>query len=295
MIKKLNIITDIELPGLKLFKKGKVRNVYDMGSSLLIVASDRISAFDFILPNGIPDKGATLTAISKFWFEKLENIMENHIISYDVKDYPEETKPYHDILDGRSMLVKKAELIEIECVVRGYIVGSGWKEYQQSGTVCGEKLPAGLKQAEILPEPIFTPAKKATTGHDENISISVMRDIIGNELTNTLIEKSMAIYNYGREFANQKNIILADTKFEFGIYDGKVILIDEVLTPDSSRYWPKSSYQIGMSPPSFDKQIIRDYLEKSGWDKQPPAPKLPEEIIVKAANKYKEIYGLLTQ
>ncbi len=282
------VITHIDLP-LKKFKQGKVRNVFDFGSELLIVSSDRVSAFDYILPNGIPNKGKVLTRVSAFWFDHTRDIAPNHMISIDMANFPNETQPYRKTLEGRSMLVKKTELIEIECVVRGYLVGSGWKEYQQSGTVCGIELPKGLQQADKLPEPIFTPSTKASEGHDENISISKMKDAIGAELTQKLLEKSLAIYKKGRDFADSKGIILADTKFEFGLLNNEVILIDEVLTPDSSRYWPKSDYRPGISPPSFDKQIIRDYLESSGWDKKPPAPQLPEAIITKTAEKYLEL------
>ncbi|MFC1770593.1 phosphoribosylaminoimidazolesuccinocarboxamide synthase [Candidatus Margulisiibacteriota bacterium] len=296
MLKTLDVITEINLPELKLFKKGKVRNVYDLGENLLIVASDRISAFDHILPNGIPHKGAVLTGISDFWFSKTKDIIDNHLISTDVANFPQETLQYKDILKGRSMFVKKTELIEIECVVRGYLAGSGWKEYQKDRSVCGISLPAGLQLASPLPEPIFTPATKAAEGdHDENITIQRMKDIIGTELSDLLIEKSLAIYQRGTGIAEDKGIILADTKFEFGIIDNQVILIDEVLTPDSSRFWPKSEYQVGISPPSFDKQIIRDYLENTGWDKNSPPPQLSSEIIQKAAARYNELRKLLLQ
>lgn len=287
------VVTDIQCPNLKLFKKGKVRSVFDFGDQLLIVASDRVSAFDVILDDGIPGKGSVLTEVSEFWFNRLKDLVPHHLISTQLNDFPTETQPYHAMLEGRSMLVKKTELIEVECVVRGYIVGSGWKEYQKDGTVCGIALPQGLRLADPLPEPIFTPAAKASQGHDENITLQTMENLIGKELTQTLSRLSLAIYEAGRAYAQTKGIILADTKFEFGIRDGKVVLIDEVLTPDSSRYWPKSEYQPGVSPPSFDKQIIRDYLETTSWNKQAPGPRLPEDIIQTTAAKYQEAKRLL--
>lgn len=286
-------LTVIDFSVLKLFKKGKVRYMYDFGDQLLMVASDRVSAFDFILPDGIPYKGATLTAVSVFWFDYLKDIVANHMITTDVRRYPKETEPYHSQLQGRSMLVKKTELIEIECVVRGYLAGSGWKEYQQFGTVCGALLPKGLRLADPLPEPIFTPAIKAREGHDENVSIERMQAVVGKEIAQFLIKTSLALYEKASAYAKTKGIILADTKFEFGQLGNEIILIDEVLTPDSSRYWPIAGYQPGISPPSFDKQIIRDYLEQSGWDKQPPVPQLPADIILKASEKYREIVTLL--
>ncbi|MBG90474.1 MAG: phosphoribosylaminoimidazolesuccinocarboxamide synthase [Actinobacteria bacterium] len=287
------VLTNINCPNLKLFKEGKVRSVFDLGEQLLIVASDRVSAFDVILNEGIPQKAAVLTQISEFWFSQLGDICEHHLISTNVRDFPEECQEYAEQLEGRSMLVKKTDLIEVECVVRGYLVGSGWKDYQNTGKVCGHQLPEGLQLADPLPEPIFTPATKATSGHDENISIDQMKTAIGETLTNQLMDISMKIYEYGRKTAEEKGIILADTKFEFGLLDGKIILIDEVLTPDSSRYWAKSEYQPGISPPSYDKQIVRDHLDQSDWNKQAPAPSLPEHIITKASDKYLEIQDLL--
>ena len=285
-----SVLTTLEFPNLELFKKGKVRSVYDFGEALLIVASDRVSAFDFILPNGIPEKGAVLTSLSEFWFNQTGHIVDNHMISTDVSDFPEATRPYHDQLRGRSMLVKKTELVPVECVVRGYIIGSGWKDYQRTGQVCGLDLPAGLQMADRLETPLFTPAFKAEEGeHDENISFEKMCDLVGKERSESLREISFALYKYGRDQANEKGIILADTKFEFGILNDEIILIDEVLTPDSSRYWPKDLYRPGQSPPSCDKQIVRDYLEDSDWDKQPPVPALPDAIITKAAEKYQEV------
>ncbi len=287
------VITDYTQMDLPLFKQGKVRNVYDLGEQLLIVAFDRVSAFDFVLPDGIPEKGRVLTNLSQFWFDYTQSIIPNHCISTNVDEFPEETHPYKSLLDGRSMLVKKTELIEIECVVRGYIMGTGWKEYQQSGTVCGIPLPEGLQLADKLPEPIFTPAFKAATGHDENITVERMKELVGEELTDYLSKTSIEIYKQGRDYASERGIILADTKFEFGKLGDEVILIDEVLTPDSSRFWPKSEYKPGISPPSFDKQIVRDHLENTDWDKKPPVPNLPEEVIQRASERYLEVESLL--
>jgi len=284
------IITDINIPELNLFKEGKVRSVFDLGDQLLIVASDRVSAFDFILPSGIPNKGSVLTRLSNFWFDLLENDVDHHLISTDFNEFPQELQPFREQLEGRSMLVKKTELIPIECVVRGYIVGSGWKDYQKTGQICGIDLPEGLQLADQLPEPIFTPAFKAEQGdHDENISFEKMKEIIGDSLAEQLKEISLNIYKKGHDHAKSKDIILADTKFEFGLLDNKIILIDEVLTPDSSRYWERSEYKPGISPPSFDKQIVRDHLENSDWDKQPPAPTLPTDVIESVSKKYLEV------
>lgn len=293
MIKTRSVLTALEFPNLKLFKEGKVRSVYDFEDSLLLVASDRVSAFDFILPNGIPNKGAVLTSLSEFWFSQTSSIVKHHLISTDVNDFPEETKPYHDDLAGRAMLVKKTELIPVECVVRGYIIGSGWKDYQQTGEVCGLPLPEGLQMADKLEQPLFTPAFKAEQGeHDENISFERMIEVCGQETAERLRDISIRLYEYGRDFATQKGIILADTKFEFGLLDGEIILIDEVLTPDSSRYWPQRDYKPGISPPSFDKQIVRDHLAAT-WDKKEPVPQLPEDVISKAAQRYEEVVSLL--
>jgi phosphoribosylaminoimidazole-succinocarboxamide synthase len=290
------VITELFLETLPLFKKGKVRSVFDFGEQLLIVASDRVSAFDYILNKGVPQKGQVLTTISNFWFETLSGVVENHKISINSDDFPEETRPYKDILEGRSMLVKKTELIEFECVVRGYIVGSGWKEYQKTGTVCGLSLPSGLILADKLPEPIFTPATKALDGdHDENVSFDVMSDSIGLDLASKLRGISISLYKKASEYAAKRGIILADTKFEFGLLNGNVILIDEALTPDSSRFWSAEEYQPGISPPSFDKQIVRDYLESTDWDKNSTPPELPDSIIQKASRKYLEIQEILTQ
>jgi phosphoribosylaminoimidazole-succinocarboxamide synthase len=294
MTQQITPITTLDLPKLKQVNKGKVRHVYDLGKYYLMVTTDRISAFDVVFSKGIPHKGRVLTAISEFWFNFLG--AGHHLVSTNVDEFPKVTHQYRDQLEGRSMLVKKSKVLPVECVVRGYIVGSGWKEYQQSGTVCGIPLPEGLQLADKLEEPIFTPAYKAPQGeHDENITFKQMEDMIGKELASYLRDKSLEIYKAGRNYADKKGIILADTKFEFGVSDGDIILIDEVLTPDSSRYWLKSDYHPGVSPPSFDKQIIRDYLETLDWDKTEPGPELPEEIIHKASQKYLEIEEILTK
>ncbi len=290
MTTKVTALTDLNFETLPIFKTGKVRSVFDFGDKLLLVASDRVSAFDFILPDGIPGKGELLTNLSQFWFEKTQHLIGNHLISTDVNDFPKETQPYHAELKGRSMLVKKTQLLPVECVVRGYIIGSGWKDYQATGEICGIPLPQGLKQAQKLKEPIFTPAFKAEQGdHDENISFEKMIDLIGKKRAEYLKDISLQLYKLGSEYAESKGIILADTKFEFGVINDEIILIDEVLTSDSSRYWDKSEYKEGISPPSFDKQIVRDYLANSQWDKQPPVPNLPQEIISKVASRYNEV------
>lgn len=269
-----------------------MRHMYDFGDTLLMVATDRISAFDCILPQGIPGKGRILTQVSKFWFDALKQ--PHHMISTHVSDFPEVARQYEHILEGRSMLVKKTELVPIECVVRGYLAGSGWKDYQKTGTICGHELPPGLRLADKLPDPIFTPATKNDEGHDENISVAQMRDTLGSDLTAILENRSLEIYRKASELAASKGIIIADTKFEFGLLDSGVLLIDEVLTPDSSRFWAKDKYEVGISPPSFDKQIVRDYLESTDWDKSPPPPDLPDEIIAKTAREYRRIAELLT-
>jgi len=286
--------TKIELPGIEKFKSGKVREVYDLGDQYLFIASDRISAFDCVMPNGIPDKGRVLNMISKFWFDRTDDIVENHMISTDVADFPAELQEHADLLKGRSMLVKKAELLPVECITRGYLIGSGWKEYQQSGTIGGMPLREGYEMAGKLDEPIFTPSTKADEGHDENISIDQMNEIVGEELGQKLIDISLNLYKTAADYALTKGIIIADTKFEFGMIGDELILIDEVLTPDSSRFWPANTYQPGSSPLSFDKQYVRDYLETLDWDKTPPAPELPEEIVMKSREKYLEAYKLLT-
>lgn len=275
-------------------RHGKVRDVYDLGDALLIVATDRISAYDVVMPNGIPDKGRILTALSLYWFEKFKQF-ENHLISTDVKQYPEKLRPYADQLAGRSMYVRKAKVVPIECVARGYLAGSGWKEYQKTQTVCGVKLPAGLKQCDKLPQPIFTPATKEESGHDINIDFDEMVKRIGKELATSLRDRTLSLYSQASDHARTHGVIIADTKFEFGqLPNGKVILIDEVLTPDSSRFWPTDQYQPGHDQPSFDKQYVRNYLESQPWDKTPPAPKLPDEVVQGTRKRYLEAYHLLT-
>ncbi len=291
----MDAIRETEFDGLTLASRGKVRDIYDLGDELLIVASDRLSAFDVVLPDPIPRKGEVLNRISAFWFDRMEEIVPNHMISIDVADYPEPAQPYAEQLKGRSMLVKRADPVMVECVVRGYIAGSGWKEYQEASSVSGVPLSPGLKKADKLPEPIFTPATKAERGlHDENISFEQMRSLIGEDLSRALRDLSIEIYLTGSEYAAGKGIIIADTKFEFGLIDGDVILIDEVLTPDSSRFWPKETYQPGQDQESLDKQYVRNYLETLDWDKSPPGPELPDEIVQETSRKYQEIYERLT-
>lgn len=290
----MNAITSIELPNIPKFKSGKVREVYDLGDQYLFIASDRISAFDVVMTEGIPNKGHVLNMISKFWFDRTTDVVKNHMISTKIKDFPPELQPYEEILKGRSMLVKKAELLPVECIVRGYLIGSGWKEYQKSNTIGGMPLRSGYEMAGKIDEPIFTPSTKADEGHDENISIDQMYDIVGTDLGKKLEDISINLYKTAADYALTKNIIIADTKFEFGMINGELILIDEVLTPDSSRFWPKESYMPGSSPLSFDKQFVRDYLETLDWDKTYPGPTLPDEILLKSRDKYLEAYKLLT-
>jgi len=287
-------ISTVELPDITRFKSGKVREVFDLGDTLLFVATDRLSAFDCILPDPIPDKGKVLTKISLFWFDFLKGICSNHVVTGDVAQFPGLLGPHRDLLAGRSMIGLKADVVPIECVVRGYLAGSGWKEYQQSQSVCGIELPQGLELGSELPEPIFTPATKAASGHDENISQAQMKAAIGAELGEQLLTTSLAIYTTARDYARERGIILCDTKFEFGLHDGKLILIDEVLTPDSSRFWPLDEWDPGRIQPSFDKQYVRDYLETLDWDKTPPAPKLPDNIIAGTRARYVEAYERLT-
>ncbi|MHB8051368.1 MAG: phosphoribosylaminoimidazolesuccinocarboxamide synthase [Coriobacteriia bacterium] len=280
---------------LKPSAQGKVRDIYDLGKALLIVATDRLSAFDVVLSDPIPYKGEVLTRISLFWFEKLADVVPNHLLTAEECDLPDSLAQYADSLRGRFMIVKKAEVFPVECIVRGYLAGSGWKEYREHGTVCGQELPGGLVESSRLPEPIFTPSTKAAVGdHDENISYERMVEIIGAEYAGKLRDASLALYEAARDHAAACGIIIADTKFEFGLVDGEVTLIDEVLTPDSSRFWPADEYAPGGSQPSFDKQFVRDWLEASGWDKTPPAPPLPEDIIAVTAEKYIEAYELIT-
>lgn len=289
------VIRETNFSDLKLFKRGKVRDVYDLGDKLLIVSTDRISCFDVVLPDGIPDKGKVLTALSVFWFNFIKDIIPNHFISVDLKDFPKEVQQYKEILKDRSMLVKKSKPIPVECVVRGYLSGSGWKEYKQARSICGIKLPVGLKESEKLPEPIFTPATKEDAGHDINVTQKYIEDSIGADLTKRLKEISISIYKKASDYACKKGIIIADTKFEFGLDKDNLILIDELLTPDSSRFWPKDQYQPGRPQPSFDKQFVRDYLESLSWDKKPPAPNLPPDIIEKTRRKYRRALELLAK
>jgi phosphoribosylaminoimidazole-succinocarboxamide synthase len=288
-------IVETEIPDINLLKRGKVRDIYDLGEHLLMITSDRISAFDVVMPDPIPDKGKILTRTSLFWFDAMQSLVENHIISGDVDDYPAICKPYSDQLRDRSMLVKKATPLPIECVVRGYISGSGWKSYQDTGEVCGIKLPAGLTESDKLPEPIFTPSTKEEVGlHDINIDFDEAVSRIGKDAAEKVRDLSLEIYRRGADLAEQKGIIIADTKFEFGYYDSELILIDEVLTPDSSRFWPKDTYSPGGSQKSYDKQYLRDYLVSIKWNKQPPAPKLPQEVVDNTRRKYLEALTQLT-
>jgi len=288
------VILKTDLKDIKLFKRGKVRDVYDLGESLLIISSDRISCFDVVLPNGIPDKGRVLTQVSSFWFDFIKDITPHHVITADVNEFPKSLKPHKEILQGRSMVVKKTKPIPVECVVRGYLSGSGWKDYKKTGIVGGIKLPAGLKESEKLPQPIFSPATKEEEGHDINVTEEDVSKAVGKDITARLKEISLSIYQKARRYAEEKRIIIADTKFEFGIFNNNIILIDEVLTPDSSRFWPKDEYSPGGPQPSFDKQFVRDYLETLDWDKTPPAPELPPEIIQKTRKKYLQALLLLT-
>jgi len=283
----------VDLSGIKKLRSGKVREVFDLGDTLLFVATDRISAFDVILPDPIPHKGAVLNQISAFWFKRFNDIA-NHFVTANPEKFPNELQPFREQLAGRSMIVKKTKPLPVECVVRGYLAGSGWKEYQQSQSVCGIELPSGLKLASPLPQPIFTPATKAEEGHDENIDMKRCAQILGKELADRVKALSLEIYSRGRDHAAQRGIIVADTKFEFGIVNGDLLLIDECLTPDSSRFWPKDQYTVGQSPPSFDKQFVRDYLETLDWDKTPPAPRLPKDVLEKTSAKYLEAFRRLT-
>lgn len=287
-------LLSLDLPGITKLRSGKVRELFDLGDSYLMVASDRISAFDVIMPNGIPRKGEVLTQISHFWFEKFADLVPNHLLARANDPLPHQLQPYADKLARRSMIVKKAKPLAIECVVRGFVVGSGWKDYQRTGAICGIKLPSGLKESSELAQPIFTPATKAETGHDENISFEEACKITGREIAEQARDLSLKIYAAARAYARERGIIIADTKFEFGLFDGKLILIDEVLTPDSSRFWPADQYAPGKSQPSFDKQFVRDYLETLAWNKTPPGPRLPDDVVVKTTAKYLEAYEKLT-
>jgi phosphoribosylaminoimidazole-succinocarboxamide synthase len=289
-----HVVLETHLPGLRLLARGKVRDVYDLGDELLIVATDRISAFDYVLPTGIPAKGTVLTQLSVFWFDFLRDVTPTHFISADPETYPAALKPHRAMLEGRSMLVRRAKMIPVECVARGYLAGSGWKEYRETGKVCGIPLPPGLRESDRLPEPIFTPATKAQTGHDENISFDQVAALVGGELAERLRALTLEIYSRAARYAETRGILIADTKFEFGFVGPELVLADEVLTPDSSRFWPADGYRPGGPQPSYDKQYVRDYLESIGWDKRPPAPPLPPDVAARTSEKYREAYRALT-
>ncbi len=286
-------LLETSLPGVALWRKGKVRDVYDLGDCLLVVATDRLSAFDVVLPTGIPGKGILLTQMSLFWFRLLADVLPNHVVTAEVSEYPAELRAFRDQLEGRSMVVVKTDVLKVECVVRGYIAGSGWKDYKATGSVCGIALAAGLRESDRLEPPIFTPATKAETGHDENISYEVMAATVGSGRAAEVLRVSLEIYSRARAHAEARGIILADTKFEFGIRDGRLIWIDEALTPDSSRFWPRDGYAPGRSQPSFDKQFVRDYLETLSWDKRPPGPELPPDVVARTVEKYVEAFERL--
>ena len=289
-----NTLLQLDLPGVPKVRSGKVREMFDLGDRLLMVASDRISAYDVVMPNGIPRKGEVLTMFSHFWFNRVADLVPNHLLANADEPLPETVQSHADQIGRRAMVVKKAQPLAIECVVRGYLAGSGWKEYQKQGTVCGISLPDGLENSSQLPDPIFTPATKAEEGHDENINFDEAVNIVGKNIAEQARELSIELYKRGRDHASEKGIIIADTKFEFGIFEGELILIDEVLTPDSSRFWPADLYAPGKSQPSFDKQFVRDYLETLDWDKTPPGPELPAEIVQKTSEKYIEAYTRVT-
>jgi phosphoribosylaminoimidazole-succinocarboxamide synthase len=285
----------LDLPGIRKVNRGKVREIFEVDDDhLLIVATDRISAFDVVLPNTIPNKGKVLNQISAFWFNQVQHIVPNHVISAQVDDFPAGLQPFRAELKGRSMLVRRCQPLPVECVVRGYLAGSGWKEYRDTGQICGIKLPSGLRESDELPEPIFTPATKAVTGHDENIPFERVVEILGTETARAISDFALAIYGWARQYARERGIIICDTKFEFGRQDSKLLLIDEALTPDSSRFWPADQYEPGGPQPSFDKQFIRDYLETLDWDKTPPGPELPEEIVTATSRRYMEAFKWLT-
>ncbi len=288
-----DVVMQTSLP-LPLFSRGKVRDTYDLGDRLLMVTTDRLSAFDCVLPNGIPDKGRVLTRLSAFWFDRTRELIPNHLLSVEAADLPEAVRAQTEMLHDRFMLVRKAERIDFECVVRGYLAGSAWAEYQATGAVCGITLPTGLRLADQLPEPIFTPATKAESGHDQNISLHEMKSQLGEDLGNALATASLAIYRAAASYALDRGLIIADTKMEFGLLGDQLIVIDELLTPDSSRFWAVGVYTPGNSPPSFDKQYVRDWLEQSGWNKRPPAPKLPDEVVAGTASRYREALRWLT-
>ena len=290
----MDAIFETSLPGIERRARGKVRDVYAAGEFLVIVATDRLSAFDYVLPTPIPDKGKVLTQLTLFWLDQLRDIVPNHFVSANVADYPAQFHAYREQLEGRSMLVRRARMIDVECVARGYVSGSGWKDYKREGRICGISLPAGLRESDKLPVPIFTPATKAQSGHDENISFETAASAIGNELASRLRTLTLEIYRRAAEYAETRGVIIADTKFEFGFIGDQLTLADEVLTPDSSRFWPRANYQPGGPQPSFDKQYVRDYLESIHWNKQPPAPALPSDVIHRTSEKYREAYRVLT-
>jgi len=289
-----DIVLTTDMPDVGTPRRGKVRDIYDLGEHLLLVVTDRVSAFDVILPVGIPGKGRVLTAISIFWFKMMEGIVRNHIVAIDVKDFPHKLHKYKNILQGRSLLVKKAKVIPVECIVRGYLSGSGWKSYQKDGTVCGIKLPSGMTESSKIEKPIFTPSTKAEAGHDMNISFDEVKEVIGESIAMKLKDFALKIYERARDHAGKKGIIIADTKMEFGIFNDELIIIDELLTPDSSRFWGIKDYAPGRSQDSFDKQIVRDYLLTLDWDQTPPGPELPDEIVSKTSERYQEILRILT-
>jgi len=291
----MSLLIESHLPGVKLLRRGKVRDVYEITpNQLLMVATDRVSAFDVILGSGIPDKGRVLTQLSLFWFDFLRDVVPNHVITADIDEFPEPLQQFRDQLEGRSMFIHLAKMVDVECVARGYLSGSGWKEYQQSGTICGIPLPAGLRDGDRLPSPIFTPATKATSGHDENIPFEHVVERVGLKLATQLRDLTLKIYDRAAAYAETRGIILADTKFEFGYVDGRLVVADEVLTSDSSRFWPRATYKPGGPQPSYDKQYVRDYLETLDWNKQAPGPELPEEVVAKTREKYVEAYRVLT-
>jgi len=290
----MDIVLRTNMPELGVPRRGKVRDVYDLGDNLLLVATDRVSAFDVVMPGGIPGKGRVLTAISLFWFSQVKDIVENHIVATEVSDFPAALRKYRDMLEGRSVLVRKTSVLPVECIVRGYLSGSGWKSYQKVGAVCGIRLPAGLRESSKLPEPVFTPSTKAESGHDINISFEEMKQSVGAETAEKLRELTLRVYGKASAIAEKKGIIIADTKMEFGVLGGNLILIDELLTPDSSRFWSRRDYREGMAQDSFDKQIVRDYLLTLDWDQSPPGPELPKHIVEKTARRYEEILEILT-
>ena len=288
------VVTRTELTEVPLLSRGKVRDMYDLGDEVLIVVTDRLSAFDHVLPNGIPDKGRVLNLLTAFWFEKVRHIVKNHLVTVATDDLPSALCPHKEMLDGRFTIARKAKMLPVECVVRGYLSGSGWNDYKKTGSVCGIKLPAGLRESDRLPEPIFTPSTKAEVGHDENISFEKAAALLGDGLAAKVRELTLAVYNHAADFALQRGIIIADTKFEFGLHEGELILCDEVLTPDSSRFWPADLYEPGKAQPSFDKQYVRDYLLSIRWNKEPPVPMLPDEVVARTSEKYREAYERVT-